>query len=266
LEYVEILNTGSSAIDLTNWRFRGGIDYDFDAGRVIGPGGVLTILSFDPSVSDNAIRSNAFRAHYGLDSNMLLVGGYQGQLSNSGERIELQRPDEPPADDPSFIPRIQVDEVVYDNLAPWPAAADGTGQSLTRGNVSGWGSSAASWTAANPTPGKADSVVFVPEPGDSNADREFNQQDIVLVLQGGKYLTGQPATFSEGDWNNDGVFNQADIVAALQSGNYLQGPYAVKAAAVEDRVATSRVVHSPEDDHAEAVDELFAAEVNFRFV
>jgi len=63
-------------------------------------------------------------------------------------------------------------------------------------------------------------------PGDSNRDFQFDQLDVVQVLQTAKYLTGQPATWQEGDWNDDGVFDQIDIVAALQTGNYLQGPYA----------------------------------------
>jgi len=63
-------------------------------------------------------------------------------------------------------------------------------------------------------------------PGDVNGDFQFDQVDIVQVLQAAKYLTGQRATWEEGDWNDDGVFDQLDIVAALQTGNYLQGPYA----------------------------------------
>ena len=64
-----------------------------------------------------------------------------------------------------------------------------------------------------------------PQSGDANRDGEFNQLDIVQVLQSAKYLTGEPADWAQGDWNNDDLFNQADIVAALQTGNYLQGPY-----------------------------------------
>ena len=62
--------------------------------------------------------------------------------------------------------------------------------------------------------------------GDSNGDGQFNQLDIVTVLQPGKYLTAEPADFAAGDWNGDGVFDQQDIVVALQTGHYLQGPYA----------------------------------------
>ena len=45
-------------------------------------------------------------------------------------------------------------------------------------------------------------------------------------LRGGKYLTGQPATFEEGDWNGDGVFDQKDLVSALQAGSYLRNQHA----------------------------------------
>jgi hypothetical protein len=57
--------------------------------------------------------------------------------------------------------------------------------------------------------------------GDANGDGSFNQQDIVLVLQAGKYMTGAAVEWTEGDFNGDGLFNQADIVAALQTGKYL---------------------------------------------
>jgi hypothetical protein len=61
--------------------------------------------------------------------------------------------------------------------------------------------------------------------GDSDRNGQFDQWDIVLVLQAAAYRTGQPAQWNEGDWNGDGRFDQLDIVAALQTGLYLQGPY-----------------------------------------
>jgi hypothetical protein len=74
--------------------------------------------------------------------------------------------------------------------------------------------------------------------GDADQDLDFDQRDLVQVQIGGKYLTGQSATWGEGDWNGapggqpgdppagDGLFNQADIVAAQQAAAYLTGPYA----------------------------------------
>ena len=66
--------------------------------------------------------------------------------------------------------------------------------------------------------------------GDSNGDGKFNQQDIVLTLQAGKYNREEPASRAEGDWNGDGRFNQLDIVAALQTGTYMPGPLAAASA------------------------------------
>ena len=57
-------------------------------------------------------------------------------------------------------------------------------------------------------------------PGDANLDGVFDGTDLALVVQAGKYLTGEPATVDEGDWNHDGVFDQLDIVGVLQIGHY----------------------------------------------
>jgi hypothetical protein len=73
--------------------------------------------------------------------------------------------------------------------------------------------------------------------GDADQDLDFDQFDLVRVLQAAKYLTGAQATWGEGDWDGapggrpgsppegDGSFDQLDIVAALASGVYLTGPY-----------------------------------------
>jgi hypothetical protein len=66
----------------------------------------------------------------------------------------------------------------------------------------------------------------VRQAGDANLDGAFDQEDVVQVLQaGGKYLSGQPASWAEGDFTGDGLFDPRDIVAALQLGTYLKGPY-----------------------------------------
>ena len=72
-----------------------------------------------PFDTDNSVRVAAFRTHYGLDDTVTIVGGYAGQLSSTGDGIQLQRPGAAGAD--GFIPRLLEDEVIYDNLAPWPS-------------------------------------------------------------------------------------------------------------------------------------------------
>jgi hypothetical protein len=125
------------------------------------------VLSFNPNKQDihgqyaNAARTAAFRNHYGIDESVTLIGGYSGELDNGGERVQLQRPDQPPPDEPTFIPRLLEDEALYDDVAPWPTEPDGGGLSLTRYPLDQWGHAAASWEAATPTPGDASLKVLV---------------------------------------------------------------------------------------------------------
>ena len=174
LEFIEIYNPTSSAAELTNWQIRGGADYDFDTGESIAAGETLVVVPFNPENPDNAARLLAFRAHYGIDDSVRVIGGYQGNLNNSSDRIQLQRPDTPPIDQPGLIPGLYEDEVLYDDIAPWPAA-DGTGDSINRGGSLGFGNSADSWVAQSPTPGR---VEFSTTPGDFTGDAVLDAHDI----------------------------------------------------------------------------------------
>ena len=73
-----------------------------------------------------------------------------------------------------------------------------------------------------------DTHRWIHGPGDANLDGVFDQFDLVEILQSNKYLTGEPARWSEGDWNFDGVFDTQDIVMVLQLSHYLNGPFAAK--------------------------------------
>jgi len=75
-EYVELHNTGSTAVDLTGWRLTDGVEYTFTP-TAIQAGGYL-VLAADP---------NTFAAKYpGVGP---VFGPWHGRLSNSGERISL---------------------------------------------------------------------------------------------------------------------------------------------------------------------------------
>jgi len=67
--------------------------------------------------------------------------------------------------------------------------------------------------------------------GDSNRDAQFDQLDLVQVLQASKYLADVPAIWGDGDWNGDGVFDQLDIIEALP--NYGTQPAAVTSSVPE---------------------------------
>ncbi|MBN2475332.1 MAG: lamin tail domain-containing protein [Pirellulales bacterium] len=149
-EFIEIYNSAATAVDLTNWRIRKGVDYDFPAETELAAHGVIVIVPFDLTDADKLA---AFRTFYGLDASVPLLGGYSGQLDDGGERVQLQRPDEPPLGEPDYFPRLLEDEVDYDDEGAWPAEADGTGNSLNRTQTDVWGSDGAGWVPALPTPG-----------------------------------------------------------------------------------------------------------------
>ncbi len=69
-----------------------------------------------------------------------------------------------------------------------------------------------------------------PEPGDSNGDGKFDEADLALVAEAGKYETGDEATFEEGDWNRDEIFSTGDFVDVFRIGNYVGGQAAAVAA------------------------------------
>jgi hypothetical protein len=97
--------------------------------------------------------------------------------------------------------------------------------------------------------------------GDADQDLDFDQLDLVKVQIGGKYLTGQPATWGEGDWNaapggsqgnppqGDGFFNQLDIIAAQLGNWYLRGTYGAMAAGGTQNGAQTGVVEAAELAH-----------------
>jgi hypothetical protein len=150
----------------------------------------------------------------------LFAGPYRPALSDNRGLIQLRRPRETSATGSDGLPPVVVDQILYESTAPWPTSAAGLGASLTRTSPDVTGNMPSHWTAEPPSPGRVDIMVRVP--GDANDDGRFDQLDIVMALQAGKYMTGQPADWSEGDWTGDGRFDPLDIVKALQAGAYRQ--------------------------------------------
>jgi len=105
----------------------------------------------------------AFTARYGypLPPTVQVVGGYDGFLSNSGERLQIAMPGDTDEEGTRYY--IRIDRVTYsDGLHPencpggvdqWPTEADGYGKSLSRKVSIAYGNDAANWKAAAPSPG-----------------------------------------------------------------------------------------------------------------
>src|SRR6185369_396477 len=85
-----------------------------------------------------------------------IYGPWSGKLDNSGETIELKQPDEPNVTPTNVIvPFIMIDKVAYTDQTPWPAGADGIGNSLQRVSNTGFGNDPTNWFAAGVTAGRA---------------------------------------------------------------------------------------------------------------
>ncbi|MBI5385529.1 MAG: lamin tail domain-containing protein [Verrucomicrobia bacterium] len=159
-EFIELHNRTTVPVTLydpnyrTNtWHLRDGVDFDFPTNLVIPAGGYLLVVSFNPTL--DPVTLAAFRANYGLGTNVPIVGPYLGKLDNGGEAIELKKPDAPNTND---VPYILVEQVKYADAAPWDPLADGGGFSLQRVTASLFGDDPANWTALAPTPGSGQSV------------------------------------------------------------------------------------------------------------
>jgi len=209
LEFVEIYNSAAVPVDLAQWRIRGAVDYEFGAGTILGAEDVLVVTSFNPADPGNANRLAAFRVQYGMDVSVPLVGGYQGQLNDSFERVELQRPGNVPLDEPAVTPRLQEDEVLYDDLIPWPVTADGVGNTLHRTHSTGWGNNASSWTGGPPGPGKMDL------PGDTDLDGDVDTGDLTTAIINFTSAGGTGRVWSEGDFDGDGDVDTGDLTTAI---------------------------------------------------
>ena len=157
-EYVEIFNTSGDYFDMRGWRLDGA-NIIFNGGALIGPGEHKVIVE----------NRTAYQYMYGNVE--LAVADYDGDLDNGGERIRLQMP-------LGTNTWLTIDEVVYDDDAPWPFGANGQGQALQLLDVSvdnnragNWGVSASpgtnSWNyktvsgvVSNLAPGILDASTF----------------------------------------------------------------------------------------------------------
>ena len=140
-EFLELLNAGSTVVNLSGLRLTNAVRFDFAAAQIpaLAPQ-ALALLVKNPA---------AFQARYG--TGLPVIGQYQGNLANDGENILLLSPSGPVLD------------FSYGTEAPWPTAADGFGPSLELVSLSGDFSSGTNWQAsAEPggTPGRLPGLRF----------------------------------------------------------------------------------------------------------
>jgi len=158
-EYIELHNISAEPVTLYDfdkdaaWKFTSGVDFTFpvDSPVTIPAGGFLLVVRHPEAFSWRFTRVRA----------EMIVGPYEGKLSNAGQRLELSMPGD--ADQNGQRRYICVDRVRYsDGSHPencpgsvdlWPTGPDGAGQSLTRRILTDYGDDPANWQAALPLPG-----------------------------------------------------------------------------------------------------------------
>ncbi|MBN1577491.1 MAG: lamin tail domain-containing protein [Chitinispirillaceae bacterium] len=146
LEFIELKNTGSITIELTNVEFTAGIDYKFAAATKLQPGAFIVLAS----------NAKWFKERYQVDP----FDVYDGQLRNSGETLAVEE----------VRMAVTLLSIAYSDGNPWPSRPDGDGWSLVTINVNpgrNEQNNPASWRQSfriDGSPGEDDpGVVFVNE-------------------------------------------------------------------------------------------------------
>lgn len=104
LEYIELYNAGTEAVNMTGFSFSAGVGYTFPDFTLLA--GEFIIVAVDSVAVEN---------NFGVAAFQWTSGG----LSNGGETITIADAD-----------GNTINSVTYDDNAPWPTAADGNGPSI----------------------------------------------------------------------------------------------------------------------------------------
>jgi len=106
-QFIELFNTGSRSVDLTGWQFTRGLTHTFAADTTIPAGGFL------------ALCKNPRQAQKMHGFSTPAIQWDMGKLDHGGETLALEN-----------SVGATVDIVKYNDVSPWPVAADGYGASL----------------------------------------------------------------------------------------------------------------------------------------
>ncbi len=198
-EFIEIANLGDHTVDIAGMLLESGIEFVFpDAPESILQPGQHVVVVKD---------TDTFRKEY-PDASIVIVGEYDGRLSNGGESIRL------------VSAKTVVHSIHY--IDDWHDRADGHGPSLTPIDATlDHTTDASQWRPSAVDGGTPGRPAFFP--GDANLDGVFDSADLVDIFRAAEFEDDQKgnSTWSGGDWNGDGDFTTADIILAFQSGKYV---------------------------------------------
>ncbi len=177
LEFVEIFNDGPEPFDLTGYRFIDGISFEFtgahrrDGRAYLGPRSYLVIARDEQAIRDV----------YGISN---VIGNFTGALDNGGEDLEFGNPQ-----------GMRVSRVNYNDRGKWPAAARGTGHTLSLIDPYSDPSEPESWTISAELGGT---------PGRANFNTEASFQDTLLIDVSERWRYRKGTSAPPPDWTELG--------------------------------------------------------------
>ncbi len=125
LEYIELYNRGTEAVDMSGWSFDEGVDFVFPIETTLDAGDYLVVAKNQETIAQKYAVSN-------------VIGNFGGNLENEGEKVELV----------DAIGNV-VDEVRYSGGGRWPIWAAGWGSSLELIDPRQDNSSPSAWAASD---------------------------------------------------------------------------------------------------------------------
>ncbi len=138
-EFVELLNSGKDAADLTGWSLAGGIQFTFPSGTTVPAGGYLVV----------AHDVRFLRSKYSVSA----AGSYRGSLGREGGKVVLL----------DGTGKVE-DEVEYREGFPWPIVGDPPGCSIELIHPSLENGLGGSWRASRRTGGDGAPAAGGPTP------------------------------------------------------------------------------------------------------
>jgi hypothetical protein len=195
-EWLEVVNNGTSAVDLSGWLFD---DEDaanwgaVPAGTILNPNQIAVF--FDSAFTTAA----TFRAEWSVPASALVVGIPWGNLANSpgptNEILQLLN-----------NVNVEMDVVNFDDTAPWPGGVEGaslylTSLSLDNNNGANWARSTGDVAGAQSPAGPTFSIVDVGSPGRFFLAGDYNLNGVV---DGADYVLWRDSLGSTTDPRADG--------------------------------------------------------------
>ncbi|MDG2381281.1 MAG: lamin tail domain-containing protein [Pirellulaceae bacterium] len=177
-EWIELFNQLKVDMDISEWVLTGGVDYTFPDGTIVPGRGHLVVAANPTALQEAGDFQGAF-------------GPWKGQLSNSGESLQLFNNDN----------RL-MNRVDYEHSNGWPNAADGTGSSLSKADQFAGSHLVESWTFSQQVGGTPGFDNFI-APGAYRATNVIGEGVPVTVhvpASDALGLSWTQANFDDGSW------------------------------------------------------------------